>query len=105
MKILIAGLGAPIDARAQAPAPYPLGRDLPSYQAPATADAPPAEPGDEHRHRARPHAQPARIGAGRVHPLLDQAALDAVQQWEYTPTLLNGVPVPVVVTVTITFTP
>jgi len=38
-------------------------------------------------------------------PLLDQAALDAVQQWEYTPTLLNGVPVPVVITVTINFTP
>jgi TonB family protein len=38
-------------------------------------------------------------------PLLDQAALDAVQQWEYTPTLLNGVPVPVRVTVTINFTP
>jgi TonB family protein len=38
-------------------------------------------------------------------PLLDQAALDAVQQWEYTPTLLNGVPVPVLVNVTINFTP
>jgi TonB family protein len=38
-------------------------------------------------------------------PLLDQAALDAVRQWEYTPTLLNGVPVPVLVTVTINFTP
>jgi TonB family protein len=37
-------------------------------------------------------------------PLLDQAALDAVRQWEYSPTLLNGVPVPVLVTVTITFT-
>lgn len=37
-------------------------------------------------------------------PLLDQAALDAVRQWEYTPTLLNGVPVPVVITVTINFT-
>ncbi len=37
-------------------------------------------------------------------PLLDQAALDAVRQWEYTPTLLNGVPVAVLVTVTITFT-
>jgi protein TonB len=36
-------------------------------------------------------------------PLLDQAALDAVRQWEYTPTLLNGVPVPVVMTVTINF--
>jgi TonB family protein len=37
-------------------------------------------------------------------PLLDQAALDAVRQWTYTPTLLNGVPVPVLVTVTINFT-
>lgn len=37
-------------------------------------------------------------------PLLDQAALDAVRQWEYLPTMLNGVPVPVVVTVTINFT-
>ena len=37
-------------------------------------------------------------------PLLDQAALDAVRQWEYRPTLLNGVPVPVLVTVTINFT-
>jgi TonB family protein len=37
-------------------------------------------------------------------PLLDQAALDAVRQWEYMPTLLNGVPVPVVTTITINFT-
>jgi protein TonB len=37
-------------------------------------------------------------------PLLDQAALEAVRQWQYTPTLLNGVPVPVVMTVTVTFT-
>jgi protein TonB len=38
-------------------------------------------------------------------PLLDRAALDAVLQWEYTPSLLNGVPVPVVVTVTVNFSP
>ena len=37
-------------------------------------------------------------------PMLDQAALDAVRQWEYQPTLLNGVPVPVLVTVTVNFT-
>jgi protein TonB len=37
-------------------------------------------------------------------PLLDQAAIDAVRQWEYTPTLLNGVPVPVIMTVTVNFT-
>ena len=37
-------------------------------------------------------------------PLLDAAALDAVQQWQFTPTLLNGVPVPVIMTVTVNFT-
>jgi len=37
-------------------------------------------------------------------PLLDQAALDAVRQWEFTPTLLNNVPVPVIMTVTVQFT-
>jgi TonB family protein len=37
-------------------------------------------------------------------PLLDQAALDAVKQWEFTPTLLNGSPVPIVMTVTVQFT-
>jgi TonB family protein len=37
-------------------------------------------------------------------PLLDQAALDAVRQWEYRPTLLNGAPVPVVITVAVNFT-
>ena len=37
-------------------------------------------------------------------PLLDQAALEAVKQWEFTPTLLNNVPVPVIMTVTVNFT-
>lgn len=37
-------------------------------------------------------------------PLLDEAALEAVRQWQYTPTLLNGVPVPVIMTVTVQFT-
>lgn len=36
-------------------------------------------------------------------PLLDQAAVDAVRQWEYTPTLLNGTAVPIIMTVTVTF--
>ena len=35
--------------------------------------------------------------------LLDRAALEAVQQWRFTPTLLNGVPVPVIITVTVDF--
>jgi protein TonB len=36
-------------------------------------------------------------------PLLDEAASDAVRQWRFTPTLLNGQPVPVVMTVTVAF--
>jgi TonB family protein len=36
-------------------------------------------------------------------PMFDQAALDAVKQWEYMPTLLNGVPVPVTTMVRINF--
>jgi protein TonB len=36
--------------------------------------------------------------------LLDQAALDAVKQWKFSPTLLNGVPVEVLMTVTVNFT-
>jgi protein TonB len=36
-------------------------------------------------------------------PLLDAAAMEAVKQWVYTPTLLNGVPVPVIMTVTVNF--
>ena len=37
-------------------------------------------------------------------PLLDDDALDAVRQWEYTPTTVNGAPVPVIMTVTVSFT-
>jgi TonB family protein len=37
-------------------------------------------------------------------PFFDQAALDAVNQWEFTPTRVNGVFVPVVMTVTVSFT-
>jgi periplasmic protein TonB len=35
---------------------------------------------------------------------LDQAAVEAVRQWRFTPTLLNGEPVPIVMTVTVNFT-
>lgn len=37
-------------------------------------------------------------------PLLDQAALEAVNQWEFTPTLMNGQAVPIIMTVTVNFT-
>ena len=38
-------------------------------------------------------------------PMLDPAALEAVKQWEFTPTLLNGTAVPVVMTATVNFVP
>jgi protein TonB len=38
------------------------------------------------------------------HPLLQQAALDAVRQWRYQPTLLNGDPVEVDTTIDVIFT-
>ncbi len=37
------------------------------------------------------------------HPLLQQAALDAVRQWRYRPTLLNGEPVEVDTTIDVIF--
>ena len=37
-------------------------------------------------------------------PLLDQAALDAVKQWEFTPTLLNGCRCQCIMTATVQFT-
>jgi protein TonB len=37
------------------------------------------------------------------HPLLQQAALDAVRQWRYQPTLLNGDPVDVDTTIDVIF--
>jgi protein TonB len=36
-------------------------------------------------------------------PLLDTAAIEAVRQWVFSPTSLNGEPVPVVMTVTVAF--
>jgi len=47
-----------------------------------------------------------RVGQLEVvsgHPLLVQAALDAVKQWRYQPTQLNGDPVEVDTTITVTF--
>jgi protein TonB len=38
------------------------------------------------------------------HPLLAPAALDAVKQWTYKPTLLNGQPVDVSTQATVNFT-
>ena len=47
-----------------------------------------------------------RVGDAKVLrsiPELDQAAVEAVRQWEFTPTEVNGVRVPVIMTVTVNF--
>ena len=36
-------------------------------------------------------------------PLLNQAALDAVRQWRFAPTLIGGRPVPVIANLTVSF--
>jgi len=38
------------------------------------------------------------------HPLLNQAAIDAVKQWVYKPYLVNGKPTPIIATVLVDFT-
>jgi protein TonB len=38
------------------------------------------------------------------HPMLVKAALEAVRQWVYAPTLLNGRPVEVVTDIVVNFT-
>jgi protein TonB len=50
---------------------------------------------------ARGRVQQARVL--RSIPQLDEAALDAVRQWEYEPTRINGVATPVIMTVTVRF--
>jgi protein TonB len=44
------------------------------------------------------------LDAASGHPLLVPAALEAVRQWVYRPTLLNGEPVEVVTVVDVNFT-
>ena len=51
-----------------------------------------------------PDGRVAEAKVLRSIPLLDAAALDAVRQWQFTPTLLNGQAVPVIMTVTVNFT-
>jgi TonB family protein len=44
-----------------------------------------------------------RVLSAQVHPDFVLAAVDAVRQWRFTPTLLNGAPVEVKITVSVTF--
>jgi len=47
---------------------------------------------------------PARIRVIKGHVLLNDAAIEAVRQWRYKPTLLNKEPVEVLTTITVNFT-
>ena len=44
---------------------------------------------------------PTDVQVSQSVPMLDAAAIEAVRQWRYEPTLMNGVAVPVVMTVTL----
>jgi TonB family protein len=50
-----------------------------------------------------PEGKVAAVRVLRGIPLLDEAAMNAVRHWEYTPTLVDGKPVPVIMTVTVNF--
>ena len=51
-----------------------------------------------------PQGRVVEVKVLRGIPLLNDAAIAAVRQWTYTPTLLDGVPVPVIMPVTVQFT-
>jgi protein TonB len=50
----------------------------------------------------RGHVETVKVLRG--HPLLEEAATDAVREWRYEPLRLNGQPTPFVLTVTVSFT-
>jgi protein TonB len=103
---------APPAAPVAPPAPVPIGGTI---KAPARIKyVPPAYPEIARSNRVEGVVMiEAIIGADgkvdearvrRSKPLLAEAALSAVRQWEYTPTLLNDRPTPVIMTVTVVFT-
>jgi protein TonB len=47
--------------------------------------------------------QSLRVVSAQVHPDFARAAIDAVRQWRFDPTLLNGKPVEVVMNVSVEF--
>jgi protein TonB len=113
---LVGGVDAPIAALPPAPPPPPKAPVRPGGRIEAPRIVTRVQP------VYPPIAQASRVGGlviiealiaedGRVrnatvlkgHPLLNQAALDAVRQWVFTPTRLNGDPVAVLMTVTVVF--
>ena len=101
----------PVEATGQPAEPVRVGGPIPPPQ--KTKDVKPIYPAD---------AQKARVSGvvvveltlgedGKVRnatilrsvPMLDQAALDCVRQWQFTPTVVSGKAVPVLMTVTVNF--
>ena len=54
--------------------------------------------------RIEPDGTVSRTRVLRSIPMLDDAAKEAVGQWTFTPTLLNGQAIPLVMVVTVNFT-
>jgi protein TonB len=50
---------------------------------------------------AQGRVEEIRVVSG--HPLLVQAAVDCVKQWQYEPTYLNGIAVPIILTAKVHF--
>jgi protein TonB len=50
-----------------------------------------------------PNGSVADVRVLRSVAMLDEAAVDAVKRWKYTPTLVDGIPVPALMTVTVRF--
>ena len=126
------GLNAAIDSITRPAAPKPIVEAAPTVPKPATKSPTPqiriggAVQAARLVHRVDPvypaMARQMRIAGtvelagvigtdGRIrevsvtsgHPFLVQAALEAVRQWAYRPTLLGGQPVEVITTITVTF--
>ena len=45
----------------------------------------------------------AQVASARVHPEFAAAAVEAVRQWQFSPTLLNGAAIEVLMTVKVQF--
>jgi TonB family protein len=75
------------------------------YVEPPRTDLQSFRPAGRRRHvrTLSPRGRVTEVRLLRGIPLLDDAAIEAVRQWVYTPTLLNEVPVPVIMTVTVNF--
>jgi TonB family protein len=54
--------------------------------------------------RVNPEGRVTDVSVAGTPSLLDAAAIDAVRQWHYAPTVLCGTPVPVILTVNVSFT-